>query len=191
MASISVEHGFAGAPATTMVNTGHRPNTRYSRRSTRRWLRKVLGILAGAALAGGVRAYVATDRVLVAADWDGDPSVVPLAAGFINPSNTTSGPDRNRRIVWAPVPGAEAYKIVIGTAAGASDVLDSGPLTSTSYEMPGSFQSRRVLYARLWTKVGGVWRARDASRHVTDITFTMSPPQPDGLGTPEPEQPHE
>jgi len=192
MASLSIEHGFIGPQETAhMAKSERRSNPRYFRRATRRWIRTVLGIMVGAAIAGGARSHYATDRVLVAADWDGDTSAVPLAAGFINPSSTTSSPDRNRKIVWAPVPGAEAYKLVIGTAAGASDVLDSGPITGTSFEMPKTFHSRHVLYARLWTKVGGVWRARDASRRVTDISFTMSAPQPDGSGTPEPDQPHE
>ena len=174
-----------------MVKNARQSNGSSFRRSARRRLRTVLGILVGVALAAGARAYFTPERVLVAADWDGDLASMPLAAGFVNPSSTSSGLDRDRRIVWAPVPGAEAYRLVIGTAAGASDVLDSGPLATTSFEMPKTIQSHRMLYARLWTKVGGVWRARDASRRVTDISFTMSAPQPDASGTLEPDLPHE
>jgi len=161
-----------------MHKTAERSNSRSSRPRTRRWLRTVLAVLVGAALAGAARASQTPDRVLVAADWDGDTSAVPLAAGFVNPSSTTSGFDRDRKIVWAPVPDAEGYRLVVGTAAGASDVLDSGVLTGTSFEMPANISTRHTLYARLYTKVGGVWRADDASRRVTEITFTVPPPEP-------------
>lgn len=62
---------------------------------------------------------------------------------------------------WESVPNATAYRVVIGTVYGASNVADSGSITANSFEV---FQIPRVgpVFVRLFTNKWGDWRSTDA-----------------------------
>src|SRR5438093_9251959 len=55
----------------------------------------------------------------------------------------------------------------MGTTVMANDLVNTGELDQTSYLAAG-LPAGQTLYARIWTKVGGVWR-------YTDSTFSASP----------------
>ena len=88
----------------------------------------------------------------------------PLVAQFISPVNGATGVDTSKPIEWTAVADAQAYYLYIGTSRGATDLVNSGELQGTSYQVNG-VPAGQLLYARLWTKKGSIWRC-------TDMTFT-------------------
>ena len=67
--------------------------------------------------------------------------------------------------------GVQAYYLYVGTTPGAKNIIDSNETLLTRLPIAGLLPAGSTLYARLWTKVGGVWRYRDS-------TFTASPLAP-------------
>lgn len=94
----------------------------------------------------------------------------PGAAEFLYPLDGATGVDLAQPFRWTAALGGQGYKLNLGTTPGASDVLDTGELATTSFTA-AALPTAGVLYGRIWTKVGGVW-----ARH-SDITF--SPDAPD------------
>ena len=92
--------------------------------------------------------------------------IVVLPATFISPADHATNVDLTQQITWTAVSGAEAYYLYLGTSPGAKDIVNSGELHVTSYQVV-SAAANVTLYARLWTKVGGSWR-------YVDITFTTN-----------------
>ena len=72
-------------------------------------------------------------------------------------------------ITWTPVPGATAYYVWIGSSEGASDVVNSGGLSSTqtSYQT-GPLPVGETLWLRVWTYVSGAWL------YEQDVSFTAA-----------------
>ena len=61
----------------------------------------------------------------------------------------------------------QVYYVYVGTTPGAKDLLDSAEITTSS--LPATrLPANQLLYLRLWTKIGGVWRYSDSA-------FTASP----------------
>jgi len=91
-------------------------------------------------------------------------SAVPHA-WFIYPLDGSTSVSLDRTFQWTAVTGAEAYRLEVGTIPGGFDVLNSGNILSTSYRAPQavSGSSQSILYARIWTKYGGVWRYYDVA----------------------------
>jgi hypothetical protein len=100
--------------------------------------------------------------------------VPPSTATFVYPLDLSTQVDLTRGFEWTPVEGSQGYAVYIGTSPGAKDVLDSGLITASSYK-PATLPTDRVLYARLWTKAGGVWKAADWNNKLSDISFTVVP----------------
>ena len=72
---------------------------------------------------------------------------------------------------WAAVPGADRYRLRVGSAPGADDLLNVKgiPATSTSYRFPGELPALKPLYARVSALRAGTWRhaeVRFAADHV-------------------------
>src|SRR5262249_19829535 len=103
-------------------------------------------------------------------------SAVMLAATFTYPANGTTNADLTKPIQWTPVPNVEAYTLTIGTSAGASDLVNTGALQQSSYLVTAALSTNRALYARLSTKVGGVWRSTDWNGRLVDISFSVGAP---------------
>ena len=75
---------------------------------------------------------------------------------------------------WAPISGAAASYLYVGTTPGAKDVIDTGAIASTQY-------SRSVpagaYYARIYTEFGQSWYAsQDISFSVVASSALISPP---------------
>jgi hypothetical protein len=95
-------------------------------------------------------------------------SAAPLAATLTYPANGAANVDRARLATWMSVPNAEAYYLYVGSTKGANDLLGgSNSTVDTSYSI-ANVPTGRTLFARLHTKLGGVWRYADS-------TFTATP----------------
>jgi hypothetical protein len=68
---------------------------------------------------------------------------------------------------WTSAPYAQAYRLCVGTAPGARDVIDTGETPSTSY-LARNLPALRRLSASLYTRISGKWYA-------TNGTFTTGP----------------
>ncbi len=90
-----------------------------------------------------------------------------LVAQFITPVNGATNVVISQPIEWTAVLDAQAYYLYIGSSPGAKDLVNSGELQSTTYQTSG-LPAGQLLYARLWTRKGSVWRFVDSS-------FTMAP----------------
>jgi hypothetical protein len=88
-------------------------------------------------------------------------------AAIIYPAGGTVDADMSLPIEWTPVPNVQAYYLYVGTSVGAKDLVNTGEIQQTSY-LATSLPAGPLLYARMHTKVDGVWR------HV-DSTFTAGP----------------
>jgi hypothetical protein len=104
--------------------------------------------------AGGVWRY--KDSTFTAA------AQAPVTATISYPPDGTIGADLTLPVQWTSVANAQTYYLYIGTSSGAKDLVDSGELLQTSYGVQ-SLPVHQVVYARLWTKVGGTWRFADSS----------------------------
>ena len=74
--------------------------------------------------------------------------VVPGWARFIYPTSGQLEVDASHPFQWTVVPGSQAYQLQVGTSAGASDVFDSGIITTTSVVVP-NLPEEKTLYARV------------------------------------------
>jgi YD repeat-containing protein len=74
---------------------------------------------------------------------------------------------------WTTVPNAQAYYLDVGTTQGASNLVDTGEIHTTFYS-PTPLPTNTTLYARLWTKVGDVWRYIDRTITVRSRPVTYS-----------------
>ena len=100
---------------------------------------------------GGIWRYV--DSTFTAAQ--------PVTARLIVPVDGTKNSDISQAMRWTPVVNAEAYYLYVGTSTGGKDLVNTGELQQTSFTVSG-LPAGQTLYARLWTKVGGVWRYVDS-----------------------------
>jgi uncharacterized repeat protein (TIGR03803 family) len=136
--------------AKDLVDTGEIQQTSYLLRSTvpvnqtlyaRLWTK-----------AGGVWRF--TDRTF---------SVMPLLARFTNPATAGTTIDRTQPLTWTTVATAQAYYLYVGSTLGAKDLVNTGEIQQTSYLLRSTLPAGQTLYARLWTRVGGIWRYVDTS----------------------------
>jgi hypothetical protein len=89
-------------------------------------------------------------------------SVQPFAAAMTAPAHGATGVALHGTFSWSAVPNAQTYYLYVGTSIGAKDVVDSGETLETSRPYAG-LQPLQTYYARLWTKLGGLWRYVDSS----------------------------
>jgi hypothetical protein len=92
-----------------------------------------------------------------------DSSFESLIAVVTSPPNGSVIADFLQPITWQPVQNAQAYYLYVGSAPGLKDFVDSGELQQTSYSPLSRLPRGQTVYARVWTKVGGVWRFSDSS----------------------------
>src|SRR5206468_1040534 len=102
----------------------------------------------------------------VAAVWqytDSSFSAAPrLTTTLTYPLNGAVSANMSQPVQWKTVTNVQAYYLYIGTSAGAKDLVDSGELQLTSY-LVGNLPVGQTVYARIWAKVGGVWRYTDST----------------------------
>ena len=70
--------------------------------------------------------------------------------------------------------GAEAYRLRVGTTAGAHDIADSGAITATAFAVR-DLQPGQTLYAQVATRLAGVWTL-DAVTFTTATTARFTRP---------------
>jgi Fibronectin type III domain len=85
---------------------------------------------------------------------------------LVYPYNTASDTSAYETFVWTGVTDAQAYRLYVGTAPGAGDIVDTGETKSTSFQVNG-LQPGQTLHARVYTLLKGVWE-------VDSVTFTTS-----------------
>ena len=64
---------------------------------------------------------------------------------------------------WTTIADAQVYYVYVGSTPGAKDLVNTGEIQQTSYHLPSSVPADQILYVRLWTKAGGVWRYVDTT----------------------------
>jgi hypothetical protein len=92
-------------------------------------------------------------------------TTAPIAQ-FITPVNGATNVSVPSLIEWTPVDNVQTYYLYVGSSLGANNLVNTGQLLATSY-LASDLPAGQLLYARLWTKVGGIWRYKD-------ITFTAA-----------------
>lgn len=90
-----------------------------------------------------------------------------LVARISFPADGTTDADMSQPVQWTAVPAVQAYYLYVGTTVGAKDLVNTGETLQTTY-LAGGLPAGTTLYARMWTRAGGVWRYRDS-------TFTAAP----------------
>src|SRR5713101_3979978 len=85
-----------------------------------------------------------------------------LTASLTYPANGAVNANMSQPITWTTVANVQAYYLYVGTTAGAKDLVNTGAIQSTSYLASG-LPGGQTLYARVWAKVGGVWRYTDST----------------------------
>jgi len=86
-----------------------------------------------------------------------------FVATFITPAPGASSVDPSQAWTWTAVPNAQAYYLYVGSVPGANDLVDSHEIQQTSFVVTRPLPPNRTLYARIWTKAGGVWRYSEMS----------------------------
>jgi hypothetical protein len=94
-------------------------------------------------------------------------TTVSRSATLTHPANGAVNADLSQPIRWTSVPNAQAYYLYVGTSVGAKNLVDTGETLATAY-LPLSLPAGQTLYARLWTRTGGVW-------NYVDSTFSAAP----------------
>src|ERR1700680_2728036 len=88
-------------------------------------------------------------------------------ATFIYPVNGQQNVNTSTPFQWTTASGGLGYYLYVGTYAGASDLVNSGALQTTSYQVP-ALPGNKTLYARIWTQTTAGWALYQ------DITFTAA-----------------
>jgi uncharacterized repeat protein (TIGR03803 family) len=101
-------------------------------------------------------------------------TAVVLAATLTSPVGGAVDVDLTLPIQWTAVPGAQAYFLYLGTTVGAKDLAGSGELQQTSY-LAGNVPASQMVFARIWTKAGGVWRFNDSSFTTSAVVVPVVP----------------
>jgi hypothetical protein len=103
-----------------------------------------------------------------------------LTAQITSPVNATTTADWAQPIQWTSVPNAQAYYLYVGTSPGANNLINSGEIHQTSFSASG-LPANQVVYARLYTEVGGVWRYTDSSFRGDILTTRITSPADSSL----------
>ena len=99
-----------------------------------------------------------------------------LTATLTAPSDGATNVSPVQTMQWTSVPGAQAYVVWVGTTVGAKDAVNSPEILQTSYQPANLLPSGQTLYARMWTKVGDVWRSVDSTFTTGSVTATLTSP---------------
>jgi hypothetical protein len=79
---------------------------------------------------------------------------------FLYPPNGAVDVDPSKPFAWTSVPGAQAYRLLVGQTPGGADFIDTGATTQTSRSM-GSLPAGQVVFARLMTYSNLNWLSSD------------------------------
>lgn len=105
-------------------------------------------------------------------------------ATLLDPVDGESEVDTRQPVRWTAVDGAEAYYLYVGSAAGKKDLLDSREIRATEFRMD-TLPAGRVVYVRLHTKHGGVWRYVETSIRTKGVAYLDNAAVNSGLFSPD------
>jgi hypothetical protein len=99
----------------------------------------------------------------VGEDWRGYdfPLHTRAVAPLLHPLHGETGVAENLLVSWGVVPGAQAYRLKIGTTHGGADVFDGSAQAATEAEVIG-LPPDTDLFVRVWALVADEWRASDS-----------------------------
>jgi hypothetical protein len=89
-------------------------------------------------------------------------ATVPVVAILTSPVNGATNVNLTLPIQWTTVAGAQAYYLYVGSTVGTNDLVNTGEIQQTSWLVTG-LPGSKTVFARLWTKLGGVWLFSDSS----------------------------
>ena len=92
-------------------------------------------------------------------------SAAPLKATLTYPANGAVHADLSQPIQWTSVANVQAYYLYVGTTLRRQGSREYGRDTADVVS-GGALPAGQTVYARMWTKVRGLWR-------YTDSTFTV------------------
>jgi hypothetical protein len=79
-------------------------------------------------------------------------------AALIQPAAGSVASTASQLFTWTRISNAEVYYLYVGSMPGAKDVVDTGEITATAYNVVG-LPRNRTLYVTLWTRTAaGGWR---------------------------------
>jgi hypothetical protein len=93
---------------------------------------------------------------------------------FISPTNGATFVDPNQPFQWTTVASAQAYELWIGSTAGAHDVFHGSEIQATGQTVP-DLPTATILYATIWTEVGGAWTSSGISFTTTSAALLTNP----------------
>jgi len=96
----------------------------------------------------------------------------PLVAMMTYPADGAVDADLSIPVQWTSVLNAQAYYLYVGSTPGAKDLVNSGETAGPSYQVR-NLPAHTVVYARLWTRVAGVWRYSDSRFSALPLEATM------------------
>jgi hypothetical protein len=120
-------------------------------------------------------------------------SAAPYAPEFIHPTDGATGVNPSLAFEWTVAAGADAHRLIVGSAPGTSDFFDSGDIAQPSVSVVG-LPATGPIYARVVSRIGATGDLRRS-----DIVFTLDAPGPgptvirptDGTTTFDTQQPFE
>ena len=89
-------------------------------------------------------------------------ATAPVVATLTSPVNGATNVDMTLPMQWTTVLNVQAYYLYVGSTLGANDLVNTGEIQPTSYLATG-VPGNQIVFARLWTKFGGIWRFSDSS----------------------------
>ena len=97
-------------------------------------------------------------------------------AMILYPTDGAANADLSQPIQWTSVANVQTYYLYVGTTPGAKDLVNTGEILQTSY-LVAQLPAGQTVYARMWTKIGGVWRYTDSSFSAAPVpTATLTYP---------------
>jgi hypothetical protein len=95
-------------------------------------------------------------------------------ARFIYPMVGSSDVPGAETFEWTSVNGASAYYLYVGSAPGQKDVVDTGEILATKYDVT-RLPRGKTLYARIYTKLNGAWKYDEVPFRTATISRLTSP----------------
>jgi hypothetical protein len=96
-------------------------------------------------------------------------------ATLTSPINGATNVNTALPMQWTAVLNAQAYYLYGGTTLGTNNLVNTGEIHQTSYLAIG-LPASQAVFARLWTKVGGIWRYSDSSFTTAATVATLTSP---------------
>jgi hypothetical protein len=95
-------------------------------------------------------------------------------AHFIYPVVGSTDVPGSETFQWTPVTGAAAYYLYVGSAPGLNDIVNTGEIQNTSFDVTG-LPAGKQLFARIYTHINDAWRYDEVPFRTATISRLTSP----------------